>query len=167
MYTPNIPVKMNTKLYTDEELYEFASMPKRVINPRAQWIEKPRRKPVHRQKGYKAVDQQGDGHHFSIYLRQNLVDDCDFSCGISYLPRDGQPLTLARYNGPSHIHGDISYRPHIHRASEKAIVAGKKPDSEAEETERYDTLNGALACLVEDYHLSGIDTQEDNQRLFR
>ena len=167
MHTPNIRVKMNTKLYTDKELAEFASMPKRVTNPRARWIEKPRRKPGHRQKGYQAVAQQGGEYHFSIYLRQSLVDECDFSCGISYLPRGGQRLTLARYNGPSHIHGDISYRPHIHRASEKAIAAGRKPDSEAEETERYTTLDGALICLVEDFHLSGIDTQEDNPRLFR
>lgn len=78
----------------------------------------------------------------------------------------GSPLTLARYNGPSHIHGDISYRPHIHRATERAIAAGKKPESEAYETNRYDTLSGALACLAEDYNLDGIGTRHDHPRMF-
>lgn len=47
------------------------------------------------------------------------------------------------------------------------LTEGREPNSEAGETERYDSLNCALVCLVEDYHLSGIDTQEDNPRLFR
>ena len=72
---------------------------------------------------------------FSIYLRQNLNDESDFSCGISYLPHGSQSLTLARYNGPSHEHGEIVYRTHIHRATERAIAMGKKPESEADKTD--------------------------------
>ena len=77
---------------------------------------------------------------FSIYQRQNRADRSDFSCGIAYLPRGGPPLTLARYNGPGHAHGDIAWRSHIHRATEEAIAAGGKPEREAEETGRYGTL---------------------------
>lgn len=98
-------------------------------------------------------------------MRQNLLDESDFSCGISYLPRGGQSVTLARYNGPGHVHGDIVYRPHVHRATERAISAGKKPESEAQEIDRFTTLTGALACLIQDCHLRGISAAFDKPRL--
>ena len=93
------------------------------------------------------------------------MDQHDFSCGIAYLPRGAPQLTLARYNGPSHEHGDISYRQHIHRASERAIAAGKRAESGATKTGRFDSLEGALACLVEDYKVSGLKVRHDQQRL--
>lgn len=102
---------------------------------------------------------------FEVYQRQNLADENDFSCGIAYLPHGRPPLTLARYNGPSHPHGEITYLPHIHRASEQAMAAGRRPESEAEETDRFSTLEGALACLVEDFSLTGLDAQPDQPRL--
>lgn len=150
--------------YSDQELAELQSVPKRVVNPRARWLKKPKVRPVHKQRTYQ-VTAEDDGRRFSVYLRQNLLDTSDFSCGISYLPAVGTSLTLARYNGSSHVHGDISYRAHIHRATERAIAAGKKPESEAEETNRYETLGGALACLVEDFHLDGLSTQHDQLRM--
>ena len=73
-------------------------------------------------------------------------------------------MTLARYNGPSHQHGDIIYRPHIHQATASAIAAGKRPEREAEETDRYKTLLGALACLIKDFNLTGIKALHDHPR---
>ena len=157
---------MNTRLYTDGDLTEFRSMPKRITNPRARWLEKPKERPAHHQRNFQASGQQNEEARFSVYQRQNLNDDSDFSCGISYLPPSGPSLTLARYNGPSHAHGDIVYRPHIHRASERAITAGRKPESEAEATNRFETLEGALACLMEDFNLTGLDAQHDQPRMF-
>ena len=154
---------MNTKLYTDEELAALRSIPKKITNPGARWSEKPKGRPAHRQRNFQASGGQDDEVRFSVYQRQNLKDNSDFSCGISYLPPGGQDLTLARYNGPSHPHQDISYRPHIHRASEKAIAAGKKPESQAEETDRFETLEGALACLMEDFNLTGLTSKHDHQ----
>ena len=154
---------MNTKPYTDEELTALRSMPKKITNPGAHWLEKPKGRPSHRQRNFQASSGQDDEARFSVYQRQNLNDDSDFSCGISYLPPGAPSLTLARYNGPSHPHHDISYRPHIHRASERAIAAGKKPESEAEETSRFETLEGALACLMEDFNLTGLKARTDSQ----
>ena len=156
---------MSTKLYTDEELDKLRSIPKRVTNPGARWLEKPKDRPVHRQRSYKVSGQQDSNTRFEIYQRQNLADPDDFSCGIRYLPPGGSSLTLARYNGPSHVHEEIAYRPHIHRASEKAIAANKKPESEAEETDRFSTLEGALACLIDDFQVSGIRAQPDEPQL--
>lgn len=156
---------MKTKLYTEEELDKLRSMPKQVTNPGAWWLEKPNVRPVHRQRSYKMRGQQDSKARFEIYQRQNLGDSNDFSCGIRYIPPGGSPLTLARYNGPSHRHKEIVYRPHIHRASEKAIASGKRPESEAEETDLFDTLEGALACLIDDFQVSGISAQHDQPEL--
>ena len=156
---------MSTRLYTDEEFKELWSIPKRVANPGARWLPKPKSKPGHRQRSYQAAGESDDETRFSIYQRQNLDDESDFSCGISYLPPGGPSLTLARYNGPSHEHGDIAYRPHIHRATERSIASGRKPESEAEETNRFTTLEGAMACLIEDFNLTGIRSQHDSPRL--
>ena len=155
---------MSGRLYTEKELAKLRSMPKRVTNPGARWLEKP----GHRQRNHRAVDEQGQEVHFLVYLRQNSQDDSDFSCGIVYQPLGGKRLTLARYNGSSHRHGDIDYRPHIHRATARAIASGKKPESEAEETDRFETLEGALRCLIEDFNLSGIASPgPDPMRLFQ
>ena len=157
---------MNVRIYTEVDIARLRSMPKRVSNPRAQWSEKPKARPSHRQRNYQAVGQQDGTARFSVYQRQNLIDKSDFSCGIAYLPPSGAALTLARYNGPSHVHGEIAYRPHIHRATEDAIAAGRKPESEAEATDRYRTLEGALACLIGDFALSGIAAPLDEPGLF-
>lgn len=154
---------MNTKPYSDEELTTLRSTPKRIINPGARWSEKPKGRPAHRQRNFQASGGQDDEVRFSVYQRQNLNDESDYSCGISYHPPGSPSLTLARYNGPSHPHGAISYRPHIHRATEEAIAAGKKPESQAEETGRFETLEGALACLMEDFNLTGVNPQSDHQ----
>lgn len=157
---------MTIKLYTDEELKELREMRKRVTNPGARWLKKPTHKPSHRQKSYKAKSELDDNLRFEIYQRQNIRDHQDFSCGIAFLPPGGSRLTLARYNGPSHQHESIFYRTHIHLANARAIAAGKRPEREAKETDRYETLEGALYCLIQDFRLTGIVAQPDQRRLF-
>ena len=151
--------EMTSKPYSDENLDELRSMPKRVTNPGAHWSDKL----GHRQRNFQVSGQQDEAFRFSIYQRQSTVDEQDFSCGIEYIPQGGSRLTLARYNGPSHRHGDIAYRPHIHRATARAIAAGKKPESEADETDRFSTLNGALGCLIADFQLSGLQAPPSDQ----
>ena len=156
---------MVTKLYTEAELEALRSMAKRVTNPGARWQEKPKLRPVHRQRSFQLIATSDRENRFLIYQRQSIVDQYDFSCGIAYLPRGATQLTLARYNGPSHEHGDISFRPHIHEASESAIAAGRKAESIANETNRFDSLEGALACLLDDYKVSGLNAPHDQKRL--
>lgn len=154
---------MNIRPYTKAEIDALRLMSKRVTNPGARWSDKPKIRPAHRQCGFKALGEKDV--RFSVYVRQNLTDTNDFSCGIAYLPPDGPPLTLARYNGPSHAHDDIVYRSHIHRATEEAIAMGKKPEREAEETDRYETLEGAFACLIDDFNLRGITAERKQLEL--
>ena len=156
---------MEIRHYTETELSVLREMPKRVTNPGARWSEKPRARPVHRQRNLQLVGSEDEQKRFQIYQRQNLEDESDFSCGIIYLPRGPSPLTLARYNGPSHVHGEIDYRPHIHQATESAMIKGRKAESEAIETDRFESLEGALACLLADFVVRGLTAQFDQPRL--
>ena len=156
---------MATTLYSDQELDSLRALRKQVTNPGSRWADKPTGAPVHRQRSFKAVGEDKAESRFEIYQRQNLLDDEDFSCGIAHVGLDGSRLTLARYNGPGHEHGDISYLTHIHRATAKAIVSGGKPEREAEETERFTTLEGALACLIDDFNVAGLSASSDEPRL--
>ena len=153
---------MAGKLYSEDELLALRDAAKRVTNPNARWSEKPSNTPVHRQRTFQAHSERG---HFKIYQRENIRDALDYSCGIVYLPLDGTALTLARYNGSGHEHGDIAYRQHIHVATPAAIAAGARPEREAEPTERYSTLEGALACLTQDFRVVGIAAKPDQRRL--
>lgn len=154
--------RLTGRLYSDDELEALRSMRKRVTNPGARWVAKP----GHRQRNFKLTGLDDGSVRFEVYQRQSESDEADFSCGLAYLPTGGRQLTLARYNGSSHVHGDIAYRPHIHRATAAAIAAGKKPESEAEETDRFTTLDGAFACLIRDLRLEGITSPPpDQQRL--
>lgn len=46
------------------------------------------------------------------------------------------------------------------------IAAGRKPESEADHTDRYNSLEGATACLIEDFNIVGIRADRDQPRLF-
>ncbi len=95
-----------------------------------------------------------------------MHDEKDFSCGLTLIQKSGKPLSLVRYNGSNHRHGSIHYRCHIHYATAEAIAAGKKVDSQAEETDRYRILEGALACLIDDCGVWGLTIQHDQKDLF-
>ena len=150
---------MAVKFYSDDDLAELQTVPKMVTNPGARWVSKP----GHRQRNFQVIAGDMDEIALAIYQRQSELDDDDFSCGIAFLPPSGTRLTLARYNGPSHIHGEIEFRPHIHYATARAIAAGKKPESEAEETDRFTTLDDAFRCLLEDFHVGGVVPPEPDQ----
>jgi len=80
---------------------------------------------------------------------------------------DGATLTLCRYNGSSHAHGDIKYRCHIHKAKENEIGAGRKPERYADATDRYDSLRGATHCMMLDCNITGFkDFEADQPKLF-
>ena len=157
---------MTIRIHSDEILGELRSMWKQAVGRWSRWLKKPTGKPVHRQRSFKlkAIVADGQEYRFEIYERQNLRDENDFSCGIAHVSFEGSRLTLARYNGPGHEHREISFQPHIHLTSEKSIMSGRKPEYEASQTDRFETLDGALACMVEDFHITGIEARHDTTR---
>lgn len=152
--------------YTDESLTELRLMPKKAINPKARWAEKPVEMPVHRQRIYKLRSTVEPIVKFQVYQRQNIRDNKDFSCGIHCIMINGDRIVLARYNGSNHIHEDIRYCPHIHRATEIAIRENKQPETVAEATNRFSTVKEALSCLIEDFNVTGIYVGPELQGLF-
>lgn len=146
---------------TADKLDELVQLPKIVTNPKA----KQKVEEKHERMDYDVVAPQAESK-FRIYLRQNLTGSDDFSCGIRWLMPSGETLTLSRYNGPSHVHEDIAYECHIHKATEEAIRHGRKPESHAERSNRYRTLGGALHCLLVDFHVSGLTSETDHPELF-
>ena len=152
---------MTDPLLSNDALDKLRSASKRVRNPGARWLEKPGR---HRQRNFTAETEGGEVYR--IYQRQNLDDERDFSCGLALVRRGGRPLSLVRYNGSSHVHGEIRYSCHIHRATAEALAAGRRIDGHAEGTHRYRTLEGALACLIEDCGVEGLSAKHDEGDLF-
>lgn len=152
---------MNFDSLTNQNIDSLVTLPKQVKNPKIRWASKP----SHQQKNYNII---GGDYLFELYVRQSHMDTDNFSCGLSVIKPDGQPLTLLRYNGSNHIHHDIVFNCHIHKATEEAINKGKKPESYAEETDIYHTLDGALFCLAQDAFIRGLpDLKADEPDLFK
>lgn len=151
---------------TDAEIARLVALPKRVTNPGA----RQRQQRGSWQINYECTTDTGE--NFRIYRRQNIRDPESYSCGISYILPSGQHLTLRRYNGPSHEHsntleGGATLRLvcHVHRATERYIRAGRKPDHYAEATTRYTTLDGAFLALIEDCNVSGFGNNDDTSQM--
>jgi len=150
---------------TDDKIAELINCPKRLTNPQT----RSKNKDGHEQVNFKAIALDDSGHEFEIYKRQNLRDgmEDDFSCGISWLAPNGETLTLKRYNGPNHDHPNhlekerLGYTCHIHIATEKYLKANRKAEGFAMSSDKYNTVEGALHCLVIDCKISGIITTPD------
>lgn len=151
--------------FTDVQLLALRATPK-VAKGRA----KQRSLSGHAEQDYALSDAQGN--QYSLYVRQNERIANNFSCGLLLITPNGEKLTLTRYNGDDHTHCNslekvkFSNQCHIHIATERYILAGQKAEKYAEPTNRYQTLQGALHCLVSDYNIAGIKTQPDQPNLF-
>lgn len=151
---------------SNDKIADLLNCPKQLTNPQT----RSKHKDGHEQVNYKAIATDGSEHEFEIYKRQNLRDgmEDDFSCGISWIAPNGETLTLKRYNGPNHDHPNhlekvrLGLTCHIHIATEKYINANRKPEGFAEATNRYNSIDGALHCLVTDCKITGISTTPDN-----
>lgn len=158
---------MAAEWLTDTLIAELKALPKVIKNPKSRPKEEGRRSLTN----YDVVSACGVWA-FRLYKRQNTIFPNDYSCGISVDPPSKETVTLARYNGDSHTHGNelegtsFEYLRHIHVATERYIMAGKKPETYAEPTERYSTVDGALHCLMMDWNITGLDTTPDNLDLF-
>lgn len=152
---------MTELVLSDEDLRVYRTSLKQVTNPRARWLEKN----GHRQKTFTAKALDTDDF-YQIYIRQNLNDWADFSCGLVLITKGGKRLTLIRYNGANHVHKDIRYSCHIHVATATEIRKGSKPERQARETTRYTSIDGAFACMIDDCGILGINSKLGERDLF-
>ncbi len=97
-----------------------------------------------------------DGSEFRVILRQGTINVLDFSIILAVrVPQSTQFFRLRRYNGRSHEHtnrieGESFYDFHIHFATERYQELGAREDGYAKPTARYEALDGAVRCLLDD-----------------
>lgn len=142
-----------TKKLTDKEILAFKIMPKYLTKPLKQkWTINLKVKQL-------SIELYSGSYNFNIYMRQAMLDEDNFSCGISLTANGNNDITLARYNGSNHVHVNkcdgrrFDFECHIHEANEKSLKASKKIENYAEPTNRYTNLQGAIQCVLDDFHI--------------
>ena len=158
---------MSFESLSDERIELLVKMPKRVTNPKAREVSDAN----HLKRDYTVKSEDGI-EDFVLFLRQNKTVTDDFTCGLRWIAPGSEDLILARYNGASHSHPNrlegntLDFVPHIHRATERYLQANRKAEGFAVGTSRYTTMSGALHELVNDLHITGLDTRPDHPELF-
>ncbi len=151
---------------TDELIDELLLMPKQIISRRARLG----RKAKHTELNLDVISRDGR-QTFVLFERQSLLIADDFSCGLHWIPAKGNRIILTRYNGSSHPHSNPlegeRFKPvfHIHRATQRYILANRKTEHYAQQTERYSTLEGARSCLMMDCNIISADYQKRRRNL--
>lgn len=153
---------------TDDQIAELLTCPKRVDNPGS----KPRAEGKHLRRDFR-VSSTDERHGFVLFTRQSTVIPDSFSAGLRWKSKTGEEVILTRCNGSDHPHGNALEREqfgaqhHIHRATERYIVAGRKAESFAQPTNGYRTLEGALHHLTQLTNITGLNTKPDEADLFQ
>lgn len=158
---------MSLVTLTEAEIAELVACAKRVENPGA----RQRAEGKHLRRDFRVVSEDGR-HEFVLFTRQSTVIADSFSAGLRWKSRAGEEVILMRCNGFDHSHINSLEREgfdaqaHVHRATERYILAGKKAESFAQATHAYRTLSGALHHLTRLAIVHGIDTKPDEADLF-
>jgi hypothetical protein len=158
---------MSLVTLTDAQIAELLSCPKRVENPAA----RQKAEGKHLRRDFRVVSDDGR-HDFILFTRQSTVISDNFSAGLRWKSKTGEEVILARCNGSDHPHGNSIEREgfgaqtHVHRATERYILAGKKAESFAQPTTAYRTLAGALHELTRLANVRGLETEPDEADLF-
>ena len=156
--------------FTEEELALLRSMPKQEVGPHEPWLAKPPTRPRHVQRTMvfrgQWTPEFGDAE-FSVYVRRGLVEAGDYSCGIGYRSERKESLMLARYDGGGHEHREIVDRSHIHWLTAESLSSISIHELGAAATDRFDTLESAVYCLIEDFNLSYIHIPPHIRRMFQ
>lgn len=152
---------------TDAQIQDLLSCRKRVENPGS----KARTEGKHVRRDFRVLSEDGR-HEFVLFTRQSTLISDNFSAGLRWKSKSGEEVILMRCNGSDHPHGnsiecdEFGAQAHIHRATERYILAGKKAESFANPTEEYTTLSGALHELVRLANILGLETKPDEPDLF-
>ena len=153
---------MGTETLTDAMITDLLSCAKRVENPKAK--ERIEGKHTRRDFNVISVDEK---HRFSVFTRQSSTISDAYSAGLLWHSKTGEDVTLLRCNGGNHRHPNplegtrIDWRCHIHAATERYILAGRKPETFATETTEYNSLIGALHQLAQIANIQGLGSSTD------
>ncbi len=159
---------MTSMLLSESRINELIAMPKTVVNKGARESKDGK---VYRLE-YRAV-AQGFNEEFVVFVRRHVEMEENFTAGLRWIPKSGEPVILMRCNGGSHPHTNQLERTsfsighcHVHVATERYLTAGKNAEHYAETTEDYHTHKGALHKLCQLCNIYGLDTGPDEPDMF-
>ncbi|MCY3550650.1 MAG: hypothetical protein OXU27_06140 [Candidatus Poribacteria bacterium] len=136
-------------IYSDQEIEEFVQ--ERKILP-DDWYSRLIRR--NKEKGELTVI--GDkGNEFRIIVRPDDLVPLDFSVILVVVTKSNPNFKLRRYNGRTSGHRNRIEKEriegfHIHYATERYQRRGLKEEAYALPTDRYNSYEGALRCLIKD-----------------
>ena len=152
---------------TEEQISELITCQKQVERANT----KLRHEGKHERRDFTARSQDRR-HEFVIFTRQSTVIADSFSAGLRWRSKTGEEVILVRCNGSDHQHLNaiegkrFEGKCHVHTATDRYAVAGRRIESFARAESSYRTLNGALHHLAQLTNVSGLDTQPDEPELF-
>ena len=135
--------------YSDQEIEEFVQ--ERKVLP-DDWYSRLIR--PNKEKGELTVI--GDkGNEFRIIVRPDDLMPLDFSVILVVVTKSNPDFKLRRYNGRHGGHRNRIEKEriegfHIHYATERYQRRGLKEETYAVQTQRYNSYEGALRCLIKD-----------------
>lgn len=142
---------MDPQSLTDEVIKLLLSCEKIVKNKRPKETQKAK----HKERNLEVESIDG-AHSFTMITRQSTMIQDNYSCGLMWHSTATQRIMLTRYNGSDHVHGnplegdEFGFSCHIHIATQRYISIGRKIEHYALPTSRYNTLDGAMKCLMAD-----------------
>lgn len=143
-------------LLTDAQLDELRAEPKKKASST-----RAKDKMGHTGRQYELVSASNLDRRYRLFIRQSTSNPDVFSVGLSVLMSDGE-LILCRYNSGHHGHRNILEKiklpaaHHQHIATHRYIAAGLDADGFAIPRPEYNSVDGALAFLVQECNIEGI-----------
>lgn len=158
---------MSVLTLTDSQIDDLLRAPKRVQNPAS----REREDGKHLRRDYRVLSDD-ERHEFVLFTRQSTIIKDGFSVGLRWRSKTGEEVILLRCNGADHPHVNALERDrfegefHIHRATERYILAGKRSEGHAQTTHSFRTLAGALHEVMRIANITGLTSRADENDLF-
>jgi hypothetical protein len=142
-------------ILTDAEIARLISMPKVLpLDYESRIV--PKARTGHRGAELEVVGEDKKTR-FVVVVRVATANPLDFTAILAvHRESTGDRFHLRRYNGKAHRHANnlekepVFYDFHIHHATERYQLAGKKEETYAVITDRYGDIDGAVQCLLMD-----------------
>jgi len=134
---------------TDDQIDDLITCPKIITKcDRTSEVIKER----HRRRDFD-LQSKNKEHKFRAFFRQSIDFPDSFSVGLVYcIPENGESITLLRCNGkhgPTREIKNLHSYFHIHKATSKSIIDGKRPESEVEVTNSYGSYAAAKNYFID------------------
>ena len=148
-------------IYEQEYIENLLSCEKEVIEQPAKDFKEDR---GHMKKNFTLRSLDGS-YMFRAFIRYNVKFPENFSIGLDYNPKEEKgTICLFRCNG---THGENKQIPHhesfhLHVATAESINSGLKPESNADITDDYASIDGAIQYFIKTINLK----QEDRNNFF-